>query len=84
MLMVDPAADIDQPRSTSIDGPKVKIDREADVEKAPDQSGHDHRDDRVAIGPCRGRGGGHRIVAAADSRGEQDDAEARSTAATAR
>jgi hypothetical protein len=25
MLMVDPAAAIDQPRSTSIDGPKVKV-----------------------------------------------------------
>jgi hypothetical protein len=25
MLMIDPAAAIDQPRSTSIDGPKLKI-----------------------------------------------------------
>jgi hypothetical protein len=25
MLIVEPAADIDQPRSTSIEGPKLKI-----------------------------------------------------------
>ncbi len=56
MLMADPAAVIDQPRSTSIDRPETEDHRKADVEEAPDQPRDDHGEHRAAVETCGGCG----------------------------